>query len=45
MNPTLGQNLQSNAPFQGGLPNQPNHVGYSTQNPPPPNLSGLSNYL
>jgi hypothetical protein len=45
MNPTWGQNFQSNSPFQGTLPNQPTHVGYSTQNPPPPNFSRLSNYL
>jgi hypothetical protein len=45
MNPTLGQNFQSNDPFQGILPNQSTCVGYSTQNPPPSNLSGLSNYL
>jgi hypothetical protein len=37
-NPTWGQNFQSNAPFQGSLPNKPTHVGYSTQNPPPSNL-------
>jgi hypothetical protein len=45
MNPTWGQNFQSNGPFQGSLPNQPTPVGYSTQNPPQLNLSGLSNYL
>jgi hypothetical protein len=44
MNPTWGQNFQSNAPFQGSLTNQPIHVGYSTQNPPPWNFIGLSNY-
>jgi hypothetical protein len=41
MNPTWGQNFQSNAPFQGILPNHPTLVSYSTQNPP----SGLYNYL
>jgi hypothetical protein len=41
MNPTWGQNFQSNVPFQGNIPNQPN----PNQNPPQPNLSGLSNYL
>jgi hypothetical protein len=45
MNPTWGQNFQSNTPFQGILPNQPTHVGYSTQNPSPPNFLALSNYL
>jgi hypothetical protein len=45
MNPTWGQNFQSNAPFQGRLPNQPTHVGYLTQNPPPLNFPGLYNYL
>jgi hypothetical protein len=38
MNPTWGQNFQSNVPFQGNIPN-------INQNPPQPNLSGLSNYL
>jgi hypothetical protein len=45
LNPTWGQNFQSNVPFQGNIPNQPNPVGYMPQNPPQPNLSGLSNYL
>jgi hypothetical protein len=45
MNPTWGQNFQSNVPFQGNVPNQLNLVGYFPQNPPQPNLSGLSNYL
>jgi hypothetical protein len=45
MNPTWGHGFQSNAPFQGRFSNQPTHVGYLTQNPPPQNLSGLSNYL
>jgi hypothetical protein len=38
MNPTWGQNFQSNVPFQGNIPN-------INQNPPQLNLSGLSNYL
>jgi hypothetical protein len=45
LNPTWGQNFQSNVPFQGNIPNQPNPVGYLPQNPPQLNLSGLSNYL
>jgi hypothetical protein len=45
MNPTWGQGFQSNAPSQGILPNQPTQVGYLTQNPPPLNLTGPSNYL
>jgi hypothetical protein len=45
MNPTWGQNFQSTAPFHGNLPNQPALVVYSTQNPPPPNLRRLANYL
>jgi hypothetical protein len=45
MNPTWGQNFHSNVPFQGRIPNQPTPVGYSTQNLPQMNLSGLSNYL
>jgi hypothetical protein len=44
MNPTWGQYFQSNASFQGSIPNQPTHVGYLTQNPPPWNLTGPSNY-
>jgi hypothetical protein len=45
MNPTWGQGFQSNDPFQGNIPNQPAHVGYVTQNLPPPNLIGPSIYL
>jgi hypothetical protein len=45
VNPTWGQYFQYNAPFQSGIPNQPKNVGYLTQNPPPPNLTGPSNYL
>jgi hypothetical protein len=45
MNPSWGQNFQYNVPFQGSLPNQPTLVGYLTQNPPPPNFTGLANYL
>jgi hypothetical protein len=45
LKPTWGQNFQSNAPFQGNIPNQPNPVGYLPQNPPQHNFSGLSNYL
>ena len=45
LNPTWGQNFQSNVPFKGNTPNQPNPMGYMPQNPPQPNLSGLSNYL
>jgi hypothetical protein len=44
-NITLGKKFQSNVPFQGNIPNQPNHVGYFPQNTPQLNLSGLSNYL
>jgi hypothetical protein len=45
MNPTWGPNLQSSAPFQGSLLNQPTSVGYAVSNPPQPNLSRLYNYL
>ena len=45
LNPTWRQNFQSNVPFQGDIPNQPNPMGYMPQNPPQPNLSELSNYL
>jgi hypothetical protein len=45
LNPTWGQNFQSNVPFQGNIPNQPNPMGYLPQNPPQMNLSGLFNYL
>jgi hypothetical protein len=45
LNPTWGQNFQSNVPFQGNISNQPNPMGYMPQNPPQPNLSALSNYL
>jgi hypothetical protein len=45
MNPTCGQNFQSNVHFQGKILNQPNLVVYLNQNPPQPNLLGLSNYL
>jgi hypothetical protein len=45
MNPTWGQNFQSNAHFQGRIPNQPTHVVYSTQNYPTPNFMGVFNYL
>jgi hypothetical protein len=45
MNPTWGPNFQSNVPFQGNIPTQPNPMGYLSQNTPQPNLSGLSNYF
>jgi hypothetical protein len=45
LNPTWAQNFQSNVPFQGNIPNQPNPVGYMPQNTPQPIMSGLSNYL
>jgi len=45
LNPTWGQKFQSNVPFQGNIPNQSNPMGYMPQNPPQPNLSGLSNYM
>jgi hypothetical protein len=45
VNPTWGQDFQSNAPFQGDLPNQQDNVGYLTQNPFQLNLTGLCNYL
>jgi hypothetical protein len=45
MNPTWGQDFQSNDPSQGILPNQPTQVDYLTQNPPPLNLTEPSNYL
>jgi hypothetical protein len=45
MNPTWGQGFQSNTPSQGNLPNQPTQVGYSTQNPPPLNLTRPPNYI
>jgi hypothetical protein len=45
LNPTWGQSIQSSVPFQGNIPNQPNLAGYTPQNPPQLNLSGLSNYL
>ena len=45
MNPTWGQDFQSNAPFQGSIQNKPKNVVYLTQNPSQPNLTGPSNYL
>jgi hypothetical protein len=45
VNPTWGQDFQSNAPFQGGMQNQHDNVGYLTQNLPQLNLNGPSNYL
>ena len=45
INPTSGQAFQYNAPFQGGILNQPTNFGYLAQKPPPLNLIGPSNYL
>ena len=45
VNPTWGQDFQSNSPFPGDLPNQQDNVGYFTQNPLQLNLTGLCNYL
>jgi hypothetical protein len=45
INHTWDQAFQSNAPFQGDMPNQQTNVGYLTQNPPQLNLIRPSNYL
>jgi hypothetical protein len=45
INPTWGQYFQSNAPFQGSIPDQPTNVGYLNHNPPQLNLTGPYNYL